>query len=115
MTKTKLNKSALNSSAKSTKADAPKAPGRSTKTDAVIKLLGARRGASIEEIGKATGWQAHSVRGFLSGTVKKKMGLTLDSGEDKNGLCRYRIVTSAAEAGTVAEAGVGAAVPSEQA
>ena len=41
-------------------------------------------GVTLKEIMKASGWQAHSVRGFLSGTVGKKMGLAVTSskGED---------------------------------
>jgi hypothetical protein len=39
----------------------------------------ALRGASLKELMKATGWQAHSVRGFLSGSLGKKMGLTVTS------------------------------------
>jgi hypothetical protein len=38
----------------------------------------------------ASGWQAHSVRGFLSGTLKKKHGLTVAS-EKADGIRRYRI------------------------
>jgi hypothetical protein len=41
--------------------------------------------ATLEEIIRATGWQAHTVRGFISGTVGKQLGLTVEStrGEDK--------------------------------
>jgi hypothetical protein len=40
---------------------------------------------------KATGWQAHSVRGFLSGGVGKKMGLKLESTKAENGERSYFI------------------------
>ena len=45
---------------------------------------------------KATGWQAHSVRGLLSGTAKKKMGLDVVSEKDTKGVRRYRIADDAA-------------------
>jgi hypothetical protein len=40
---------------------------------------------------KATGWQAHSVRGFLSGTVGKKMGLAVTSSKGDDGERRYSV------------------------
>jgi Protein of unknown function (DUF3489) len=63
----------------------------STKADKLLKLLGSKRGASLEQLQEASGWQAHSVRGFLSGTVKKKLGLALVSDTGKDGRKRYRI------------------------
>jgi hypothetical protein len=50
-----------------------------SKTAQVIALLEKAKGASLVELMQVTGWQAHSVRGFLSGTVGKKMGLKLAS------------------------------------
>jgi hypothetical protein len=50
-----------------------------TKQALLIDLLKRKRGASIDEIVTATGWQAHSVRGAISGTLKKKLGLTVTS------------------------------------
>ncbi len=64
-----------------------------SKTAHVLDLLRRPRGATLKELLKATGWQPHSVRGFLSGTVGKKMGLTVTShkGEDGDGLRRYSV------------------------
>jgi hypothetical protein len=61
-----------------------------SKSEIIRKLLGRPGGASIDELSEATGWQAHSVRGFLSGTMKKKLGLTLVTSKD-NGRRRYRL------------------------
>ena len=47
---------------------------------------------------EATGWQPHSVRGFLSATVKKKLGLSLVSETSKDGVRRYRIDAGAGKA-----------------
>jgi hypothetical protein len=64
---------------------------RQTKQAACLALLRGPNGASIDELQKATGWQAHSVRGFLAGAVKKKLGLALTSDKDAGGVRRYRI------------------------
>jgi DNA-binding MarR family transcriptional regulator len=50
-----------------------------TKQALLISLLKRKTGATIEEIVAATGWQAHSVRGAISGTLKKKLGLAVES------------------------------------
>lgn len=61
------------------------------KTAIVLKKLKTPRGATVEALMQATGWQAHSVRGFLSGTVRKKLALTVISEIAKDGVRRYRI------------------------
>ena len=67
------------------------AAGKQTKQQTCLDLLGRREGATIEDLEEATGWQKHSVRGFLAGAVKKKLGLTLVSEKPDAGLRRYRI------------------------
>jgi len=62
-----------------------------TKTQLCLDLLRQPAGASIEELQAATGWQAHSVRGFLAGAIKKKLGLTLRSEKLEDGCRRYRV------------------------
>lgn len=62
------------------------------KCDQVLQLLRRNKGASLADLQEATGWQAHSVRGFLSGTVKKRMGLSLSSDKLEHGERRYFIV-----------------------
>ncbi len=62
-----------------------------TKQALLIGLLKRKTGATIDEIVEAIGWQAHSVRGAISGTLKKKLGLAVSS-EKTDGRGRvYRI------------------------
>jgi hypothetical protein len=58
----------------------------------VLELLRRKDGATIGEIAKATNWQNHSIRGFISGTITKKMGLTVESTKNEAGERTYRIV-----------------------
>jgi Protein of unknown function (DUF3489) len=53
-----------------------------------------QEGTTIEELQAATGWQQHSVRGFLAGGVKIKLGLTLLSEKPDAGPRRYRIANA---------------------
>ena len=66
---------------------------KGTKTAKILALLRRPSGASLQELRKATGWQAHSVRGFLSGAVKKKMGLRIDSAPREDGERAYRLAS----------------------
>ena len=50
-----------------------------TKQEALIAMLSAEGGATIDEIGAALKWQPHSARGAMSGALKKKLGLTITS------------------------------------
>ena len=61
-----------------------------SKLDTIIKLMRRPKGASIEQMMAETGWQPHSVRGAISGAIKKKLGLAVSS--DRSGDERlYRI------------------------
>jgi hypothetical protein len=62
-----------------------------SKTAQVLDLLQRSGGATLKELMKATGWQAHSVRGFLSGALGKKMGLTVTSTKAEDGERRYSV------------------------
>jgi hypothetical protein len=66
---------------------------RVTKQERMLTLLSRPEGASIAEMMQATDWQQHSVRGFLAGTVKKKLGLSLTSFTPHGGVRRYHIET----------------------
>jgi hypothetical protein len=67
---------------------------RPSKQDAVIAMLRRPEGATVEEVVRATGWQRHTVRGVFSGTLKKKLGLTLASAKENRGRV-YRIAEPA--------------------
>jgi hypothetical protein len=56
----------------------------------VLELIRRADGASLKEIMEATAWQAHSVRGFISGSLGKKMGLTVESFKRTDGERAYR-------------------------
>jgi hypothetical protein len=79
--------------AKSAKSPKKKAAGahQGSKTGQVLDLLKRTGGATLKELMKATGWQAHSVRGFLSGALRKKMELTVMSTKAADGERRYSV------------------------
>ena len=70
---------------------------RESKTAHIIAMLRAPGGATIEAMARAAKWQPHSVRGFLAGVVRKKLGLTLVSADGENGRV-YRITDRTASA-----------------
>ena len=63
---------------------------RPSKQDEVIAMLRRPEGATVDEVASATGWQRHTVRGVFSGTLKKKLGLTIASTKEERGRV-YRI------------------------
>lgn len=67
-------------------------PRANSKQTEVLGLLRRPQGSTIPAIMKATGWQQHSVRGFLAGVVRKKLGLILESEKSDSGDRVYRIV-----------------------
>ncbi len=62
-----------------------------SKTAAILEMLRQPGGATAKELLKATGWQPHSLRGFLSGTVGKKLGLTVVSTKGEDGERTYSV------------------------
>ena len=89
-------------------ADKPK-PRAGTKQALMIDLLKRPEGATVEQIAEATGWQHHTIRGAISGALKKKLGLTVEAtrtrevGPNKTGAkgsaTVYRITGSPSVAG----------------
>jgi hypothetical protein len=70
---------------------APTPQNKTTKQEAVLVLLRRQTGASIDEIVAATDWQPHSARGFLSGAVKKRLGIDVISEKGVDGVRRYYV------------------------
>jgi Protein of unknown function (DUF3489) len=73
-------------------------PREGSKTEIVLGLLRREAGVTAEELMSTTGWQAHSERGFLSGTVRKKLGLELVSGKAEDGKRVYSLPAQTAQA-----------------
>ena len=93
-TKRPSAKQAAAPTVKATKAS----PGRrnpNSKQNQIVTLLRQPKGATLDVLVKTTGWQKHSVRGFLAGTVRKKLKLPLIS-EKVDGIRTYRIGASRA-------------------
>src|ERR1700693_1514857 len=85
------------SRARSAPASSKSATGPHTKHDRIIAMLRTSAGATIAAIVTATDWQQHSVRGFLAGVVRKKLGLNLVSEQTDKGRV-YRIKDGKASA-----------------
>jgi hypothetical protein len=90
-------------------------PRAGTKQALMIDLLKRPEGATVEQIAEATGWQHHTIRGAISGALKKKLGLTVEAtrtrevGPNKTGAkgssTVYRILGSGPETGSPPAAG----------
>jgi hypothetical protein len=94
---------------KAASADKP-TPRARTKQALMIEMLKRPEGATVEQIAEATGWQYHTIRGAISGALRKKLGLTVEAtrtrevGPNKTGAkgssTVYRITGSGPETGT---------------
>jgi hypothetical protein len=85
------SKAAPNKAKVTEEATQPKPAREGSKKALVLDLLRRPDGATLQEIMSATGWMAHSVRGFISGALGKKMGLTVESLKTAEGARAYRI------------------------
>jgi hypothetical protein len=74
-----------------TSKDAAPAPRQGSKTAIVLDMLRRADGVTLKDIMTATAWQAHSVRGFISGALGKKMGINVESFKSESGERAYRI------------------------
>ena len=87
--KTPKAKPAMSDASKAESAAEPK----SNKTTQMVELLRRENGATLDELVELTGWNANSVRGFLSGTIGKKIGLKLESTKREDGKRVYQIAS----------------------
>jgi hypothetical protein len=76
---------------KGSRAKKPVPARRGTKTAKILDLLKRPGGVTLKDLTKATGWQAHSVRGFLSGTLGKKRGTPVHSSKRADGERAYHL------------------------
>jgi predicted ArsR family transcriptional regulator len=96
-------------------AAAMRRPRAGTKQALMIELLKRPEGATVEQIAAATGWQHHTIRGAISGALKKKLGLTIEATRTREvgrnrtrangGTTVYRITGSGPETGSPSAAG----------
>lgn len=88
---TKAAKPTAKPKAKSADAKVSATGRANSKKTAVLDLMRRKNGATMSEIAKATGWQNHSIRGFISGMVAKRMGLAVESTKNEQGERTYRL------------------------
>jgi len=72
----------------------PAAAPREGRGAVMIRLMQAEAGATAKELADAVGWQVHSVRGFIAGSLKKRTDLALVTSRT-DGTTRYRVTTAA--------------------
>ena len=92
-TKTKLDQKAGSTKKVANTRKIGRAANQSSKTAKILDLLKRPGGVTLKELIKATGWQPHSVRGFLSGTLKKKMGTAVESFKTAEGERTYQVTS----------------------
>lgn len=85
---------AVNRPSAATSEQGPAEAAASSKAAAVISLLKREGGATLEQMMHATGWQKHSVRGFMAGALKKRHGLGVQS-TTVDGVRTYRVESAA--------------------
>ena len=66
------------------------ATGHNSKQTVLITLMRRVEGATLEDLTAATGWQSHSIRGLISGVIKKRLGFIVTAGKEERGRV-YRI------------------------
>jgi hypothetical protein len=74
---------------------APRRKREGTKQATLIDMLRRKQGATIAQIAEATGWRNHTIRGAISGALKKKLGLDVTSEKTEDGPRIYRIIDAA--------------------
>jgi len=73
------------------KAATATAPRESSKKEIVISMMSRKAGATLDEIIAETGWARHTVRGFVSGMVVKKLDMKVESAKNADGQRTYRV------------------------
>ena len=91
MSKQKETTSRVHGGTKAMKGKPAAVSAGTTKLARLEALLLRPEGATVDQISASIGWQAHSVRGAMSGALKKKQGLTITSDKAEDGQRVYRI------------------------
>src|SRR6516162_942809 len=78
-----------------------------SKTAQVLELIKRPGGATLQELMAATEWQPHSIRGFISGTLGKKLGLSVESAKSEEGKRTYSLRVDLLRIGSLPPLGLG--------